>query len=246
VVRALLADMVDRGLCFGDGLLVVLDGAKALSAAVREVFGDNALVRRCTCTSGAMSPITCRTRSRRGWTPSWSRRSPHPDPERGLRRAKDLAGLLAKSYPGAAASLLEGLDEMSPSPVSASTVGWQDADHVEPGRIDDLDRPLDQPQRHPLARRVDGAALDRRGHAQRRAILPPHQGLQADAPARRRATPTRSPQHRPERRNRPCRRLTGPRIATENPRRSGHAPLPLCGIVYQPPPFPYEVAGAPR
>ena len=48
MVRALLADMVDRGLCFGDGLLVVLDGAKALSAAVREVFGDNALVRRCT------------------------------------------------------------------------------------------------------------------------------------------------------------------------------------------------------
>ena len=34
VVRALLADLVDRGLTFDDGLLVVLDGAKALSAAV--------------------------------------------------------------------------------------------------------------------------------------------------------------------------------------------------------------------
>ena len=39
VVRALLADLVARGLRYDDGLLVVLDGAKALSAAVREVFG---------------------------------------------------------------------------------------------------------------------------------------------------------------------------------------------------------------
>ena len=48
VVRALLADLVARGLAFDDGLLVVLDGAKALSAAVREVFGDKALIQRCT------------------------------------------------------------------------------------------------------------------------------------------------------------------------------------------------------
>src|SRR6476469_2790876 len=48
VVRSLLADLVDRGLAFEDGLLVVLDGAKALSAAVREVFGAKALIQRCT------------------------------------------------------------------------------------------------------------------------------------------------------------------------------------------------------
>jgi putative transposase len=47
VVRALLADLVDRGLAVDDGLLVVLDGAKALSAAVREVFGAKALIQRC-------------------------------------------------------------------------------------------------------------------------------------------------------------------------------------------------------
>ena len=45
VVRALLADLVDRGLDFDDGLLVVIDGAKALSAAVREVSGEKALLR---------------------------------------------------------------------------------------------------------------------------------------------------------------------------------------------------------
>jgi putative transposase len=48
VVGSLLADLVARGLAFDDGLLVVLDGAKALSAAVREVFGTKALIQRCT------------------------------------------------------------------------------------------------------------------------------------------------------------------------------------------------------
>jgi putative transposase len=48
VVRSLLADLVDRGLRFDDGLLVVVDGAKALAGAVREVFGAKALIQRCT------------------------------------------------------------------------------------------------------------------------------------------------------------------------------------------------------
>ena len=47
VVRSLLADLVDRGLTFDDGLLVVIDGAKALAAAVREVFGAKAAIQRC-------------------------------------------------------------------------------------------------------------------------------------------------------------------------------------------------------
>ena len=48
VVRSRLADLVERGLTFEDGLLVVIDGAKALAAAVREVFGAKALIQRCT------------------------------------------------------------------------------------------------------------------------------------------------------------------------------------------------------
>jgi transposase-like protein len=48
VVTGLLADLVDRGLRFGDGILVVVDGAKALRKAVSKVFGDRALVQRCT------------------------------------------------------------------------------------------------------------------------------------------------------------------------------------------------------
>jgi putative transposase len=48
VVTGLLADLVSRGLRFEDGLLVVIDGAKALATGVREVFGNKALIQRCT------------------------------------------------------------------------------------------------------------------------------------------------------------------------------------------------------
>jgi hypothetical protein len=44
----LLADLVGRGLDATDGLLDVIDGAKALSAAVTAVFGASAAIQRCT------------------------------------------------------------------------------------------------------------------------------------------------------------------------------------------------------
>jgi hypothetical protein len=197
VVRALLADLVERGLCCDDGLLVVLDGAKALSAAVREVFGDKALIQRCTLHKRRNVADHLPDKEQAWVDAKLVKAFTHPDPDQGLRRAKDLAGLLANGYPGAAASLLEGLEEMfTPRPPRCRRPPGQDLDHVEPGRVDDLHRPLHQPQRHSPARRTDAAALDRGRHAQRRTIVPPHQGLQADAPTHRRATPTRPPQPR--------------------------------------------------
>ena len=202
VVRALLADLVDRGLTFDDGLLVVLDGAKALSAAVREVFGAKALIQRCTLHKRRNVADHLPDKDKAWVDAKLVKAFVHPDPDQGLRNAKDLAGLLDKSYPGAAASLLEGLEEMFT--VARLGIDGRLAKTLttsQPGRVDDLHRPHHQPQRHPLARRADGAALDRRRHAQRRTILPPHQGLQADAPARRRPrtdTPTPTPPPTPK------------------------------------------------
>ncbi len=48
VVTDLLADLVARGLRFEHGVLTVLDGSKALRKAVVKVFGERALVQRCT------------------------------------------------------------------------------------------------------------------------------------------------------------------------------------------------------
>ena len=46
-VKGLLSDIVHRGLCFNEGLLCVIDGAKALSKAVEDVFGACAIIQRC-------------------------------------------------------------------------------------------------------------------------------------------------------------------------------------------------------
>jgi putative transposase len=47
VASALLADLQDRGLDVSGGVLVVIDGAKALAKAVRQVLGAGAVVQRC-------------------------------------------------------------------------------------------------------------------------------------------------------------------------------------------------------
>jgi putative transposase len=112
VVRTLLADLVDRGLNVEDGLLVVIDGAKALAAAVREVFGAKALIQRCTLHKRRNIADHLPDKEKAWVDAKLVKAFGHPDPEQGLRNAKHLAGLLEKSYPSAAASLREGLDEM--------------------------------------------------------------------------------------------------------------------------------------
>ena len=47
VCAAFLRELEDRGFTAAHGLLVVLDGAKGLRAAVRDVFGDDVSVQRC-------------------------------------------------------------------------------------------------------------------------------------------------------------------------------------------------------
>ena len=47
LARALLADLVDRGLDPEQAILFVIDGGKALRRAIKDVFGEHALVRRC-------------------------------------------------------------------------------------------------------------------------------------------------------------------------------------------------------
>lgn len=112
VVTGLLADLVCRGLSAEDGLLVVIDGAKALRTAVLKVFGDRALVQRC---------VLHKRRNVAGYLPDElaaviDRRLAgafnDADPARGKRVAEGIARQLQAQYPSAAASLREGLEEM--------------------------------------------------------------------------------------------------------------------------------------
>jgi transposase-like protein len=112
VVTALLADLVARGLNTDGGLLVVIDGAKALATAVRKVFGDTAFIQRCTLH---------KRRNVRDHLPkdqqAWVDRKlaaafNHDDPAKGERACRDLAAQLEARWPDAAASLREGLEDM--------------------------------------------------------------------------------------------------------------------------------------
>jgi putative transposase len=47
LVSMLLSDLVDRGLDPGQAILFVIDGGKALRRAIKDVFGEHALVHRC-------------------------------------------------------------------------------------------------------------------------------------------------------------------------------------------------------
>lgn len=112
VAKHLLADLVARGLDAEDGLLVVIDGAKALSAAVKAVFGAKAAIQRCTVHK-RRNVTEHLPESERGWVDLKLVRALNaPDAAAGLRDAKALATALERKHPGAAASLREGIDEL--------------------------------------------------------------------------------------------------------------------------------------
>jgi len=112
VVRHLLADLQGRGLDASRGLLVVIDGAKALASAVRQVFGELALIQRCTLHKRRNVADHLPQAERARVDAKLARAFSDPDPEVGLGTARQLAGGLQRKHPGAAASLREGLEEM--------------------------------------------------------------------------------------------------------------------------------------
>jgi len=112
VVTGLLSDLVARGLDAAGGLLFVLDGAKALAKGVRKVFGDRALVRRCTVHKRRNVADHLPERERELIDAKLIRALAHPDPDLGHRAARELAAGLDRTHPSAANSIREGLQEM--------------------------------------------------------------------------------------------------------------------------------------
>ena len=111
VVKALLADLVERGLRPDIARLFILDGAKALSRAVRDTFGDAALIQRCQVHKmrNVLEYLSDRDRS---WAQAIVRRAYQTtDVKTAQRLLLDLARRLEAAYPSAAESVREGLDE---------------------------------------------------------------------------------------------------------------------------------------
>jgi putative transposase len=106
VCTRLVTGLGDRGLDPDRGVLFVIDGGKALGAAVRTVVGAKALVQRCRRPRNPTSPTTRRSRAAAGATPA-ALGVANPDPDHAQHELEALARGLARQRPGAAASLRE-------------------------------------------------------------------------------------------------------------------------------------------
>jgi transposase-like protein len=111
LARSLLADLVDRGLDPGQAILFVLDGGKALRKAIKDVFGERALVQRChrhkernVCD---LLPESDRPRVLARIRGAWAL----SDPKQAAEQLDRLVVELDRSWPDAAASLREGMGE---------------------------------------------------------------------------------------------------------------------------------------
>jgi putative transposase len=111
VATALLADLVDRGLDVEQGVLVIIDGSKALRAAVNAVLGPRTPVHRCVRHKERNVldhlPERDRLEVKRRLRRAWARE----DHKQALGELHALAAELERSHPGAAASLREGMAE---------------------------------------------------------------------------------------------------------------------------------------
>jgi len=110
VTAHLLADLVDRGLDVEQGVLIVLDGSKALRAAVNEVFGP-VPVHRCV-RHKERNVLDHLPERQRTWAKAILQRAYRSaDVATARRLLTDLARRLDTDHPSAAESVREGLDE---------------------------------------------------------------------------------------------------------------------------------------
>jgi putative transposase len=111
VATALLSDLVDRGLRLHERQLFVLDGAKALRKAVRDVAGTRAPVQRCQRHKQRNVEDHLPDRER-PWVRALLRKAwANPDHAAALAALGALARQLDKTHPDAAGSLREGMEE---------------------------------------------------------------------------------------------------------------------------------------
>ena len=111
VVTDLLTDIVTRGLDPKRRRLFIIDGSKALHAAINEVFGNKNPIQRCR-NHKIRNVLDYLPKDRQQDVRSAMKAAFQLPADRGITKLKKLAQWLEHEYPSAATSLLEGLDEM--------------------------------------------------------------------------------------------------------------------------------------
>ena len=112
VAQALLDNLIERGLDPNVCRLFIIDGAKALTKAIRKTFGRHTPIQRCQIHKARniierlAKPLHASVRKalRQAWELD--------DADKAERLIRNLARRLEQQAPGVAASILEGLDEI--------------------------------------------------------------------------------------------------------------------------------------
>ena len=111
-VQALLDNLVERGLDPAVVRLFIIDGAKALSKAIRRTFGRNTPIQRCQVHKARniaeRLPKEAHATVRKALRQAWEME----DAARAEQLIRNLARRLDEESPGIAATILEGLDEI--------------------------------------------------------------------------------------------------------------------------------------
>ena len=111
VAKALLRDLLERGLAAEQARLFVIDGSKALRVAIRKIFGRLGAIQRCQVHKrrNILEHLPERMHATVGQVlkEAWDSQ----DAKLAKRRLEGLASSLEVDHPGAAGSVREGLDE---------------------------------------------------------------------------------------------------------------------------------------
>jgi putative transposase len=111
VVKDLLADLVERGLRPERRRLFVIDGSKALRAAIHKVFGSVTPIQRCR-NHKVRNVLGYLPEERKSDVEAAMKAAFKLKAEEGMARLDKLAQWLEREYPSAAGSLREGLKEL--------------------------------------------------------------------------------------------------------------------------------------
>jgi len=111
-VQALIDNLVERGLDPAVPRLFIIDGAKALSKAIRRTFGDAAAIQRCQIHKARniveRLPKSLHASVRRVLRQAWEL----DVADKAEKLLRNLARRLERDWAGVAGSILEGIDEL--------------------------------------------------------------------------------------------------------------------------------------
>jgi transposase-like protein len=111
VIKALLNDLLERGLDLTEPRLYTIDGSKALAKAIHDTFGNLAVIQRCQVHKKrnviSQLPESMKAETSKLMTAAY-REYEYKDAKQRLER---IARNLKHKYPAAASSLREGLEE---------------------------------------------------------------------------------------------------------------------------------------